>query len=96
MLYRKMPQTGDEISILGYGCMRLPLNAEGGIDEARAAALIRSSIDKGVNYIDTAWPYHGGESEPVVGWYLNNRHWTDSILNGSYRIERLGLKRDEL
>ncbi len=71
MLYRKMPQTGDEISILGYGCMRLPLNAEGGIDEARAAALIRSSIDKGVNYIDTAWPYHGGESEPVVGRALS-------------------------
>ena len=71
MLYRTMPQTGDKISILGYGCMRFPLNAEGGIDEARATALIRSAIDSGVNYIDTAWPYHGGESEPVVGRALS-------------------------
>lgn len=66
-----MPQTGDEISILGYGCMRFPLNSEGSIDEARATALIRSAIDQGVNYIDTAWPYHGGESEPVVGRALS-------------------------
>ncbi len=67
MLYRKMPRTGDKISILGFGCMRLPLNADGGIDEERATAMIRSSIDRGVNYVDTAWAYHGGESEPLVG-----------------------------
>jgi hypothetical protein len=62
-----MPRTGDKISILGFGCMRLPLNADGGIDEERATAMIRSSIDRGVNYVDTAWAYHGGESEPLVG-----------------------------
>ena len=66
-----MPQTGDKVSILGYGCMRFPLNSEGGIDENRATALIRRAIDSGVNYIDTAWPYHGGESEPVVGRALS-------------------------
>jgi uncharacterized protein len=66
MLYRKMPKTADELSILGFGCMRLP-QVEGRIDEARAIAQIRSAIDGGVNYVDTAWPYHGGTSESLVG-----------------------------
>jgi len=66
MLYRKAPKTGDELSILGFGCMRLP-QKDGRIDEARATRQIRHAIDSGVNYIDTAWPYHAGESEPFVG-----------------------------
>lgn len=72
MLYRTMPRTGDRVSILGFGCMRLPLNAEGGIDGPRATALIRSAIDRGVNYVDTAWGYHDGESEPAVGRALED------------------------
>ncbi len=67
MLYRKMPKNGDDLSILGFGCMRLATNANGSIDEARATRQLRDAIDHGVNYVDTAWPYHGGESEPVVG-----------------------------
>ena len=69
MLYRKAPKTGDELSILGFGCMRLP-QKDGRIDEARATRQIRHAIDSGVNYIDTAWPYHAGESEPFVGRVL--------------------------
>jgi len=71
MLYRTMPKTGDKLSILGFGCMRLPM-ADGAIDDARAIAQVRSAIDRGVNYIDTAWPYHGGESEPFVGRALRD------------------------
>jgi predicted aldo/keto reductase-like oxidoreductase len=67
MLYRKMPKNGDELSILGFGCMRLPANSDGSIDEPRAIAQIRDAIDKGVNYMDTAWPYHDGASEPLLG-----------------------------
>lgn len=66
MHYRKMPKTGDRLSALGFGCMRLPMT-DGVIDEERATAQLRSAIDSGVNYVDTAWPYHGGESEPFVG-----------------------------
>ena len=66
MLYRRMPKNGDMLSILGFGCMRLPMK-EGRIDEARAIAQIRHAIDSGVNYVDTAWPYHGGMSEPLLG-----------------------------
>jgi predicted aldo/keto reductase-like oxidoreductase len=67
MLYRKMPKNGDALSILGFGCMRLPLTKEGQIDEARAVRQIRSAVDRGVNYLDTAWPYHAGESENLLG-----------------------------
>ncbi len=67
MLYRKMPKNRDELSILGFGCMRLPVKEDGSIDEERAKKQVRYAIDHGVNYVDTAWPYHMGASEPFVG-----------------------------
>jgi len=71
MQYRTMPKNGDKLSVLGFGCMRLPMK-EGRIDEARAIAQIRFAIDNGVNYMDTAWPYHGGESENLLGKALKD------------------------
>lgn len=71
MLYRTMPKNGDELSALGFGCMRLPM-VDGKIDEKRAIEQIRSAIDGGVNYLDTAWPYHDGESEPLLGKALKD------------------------
>ncbi len=67
MLYRNIPKTGDALSILGFGCMRLPTTKEGQIDELRATQQVRDAIDQGVNYLDTAWPYHAGESENFLG-----------------------------
>jgi len=67
MLYRKMPKNGDKLSILGFGAMRLPVKQDGSIDEEKATQMIRHAIDNGVNYVDTAWPYHMGESEPFLG-----------------------------
>jgi predicted aldo/keto reductase-like oxidoreductase len=67
MRYRKMKKATPDLSILGFGCMRLPLKESGQIDELKATGMIRYAIDHGVNYIDTAYPYHNGESEPVVG-----------------------------
>ncbi len=67
MLYRKIPETGDELSVLGFGCMRLPIKEDGTIDEKRAMSQVRYAIDHGVNYVDTAWPYHMGQSETFLG-----------------------------
>jgi len=53
-------------SALGFGAMRLP-TAGDAVDRERAIRMIRTAIDNGVNYVDTAWPYHDGESERVVG-----------------------------
>jgi uncharacterized protein len=72
MLYRKMPTNGDELSILGFGCMRLAGKEDGSIDEERATKQLRYAIDHGVNYVDTAWPYHMGQSEPFVGRALGD------------------------
>lgn len=69
MLKRINQKNGEELSILGFGCMRFPGKA-GGIDEPRAIAMIRNSIEKGVNYFDTAYIYHAGKSESLLGQAL--------------------------
>ena len=66
MQYRVIPKTGDKVSTLGYGCMRLPTRA-GRIDEAKAEEQMLYALDQGVNYFDTALPYHNGESEKFLG-----------------------------
>lgn len=67
---RKMEKLGIETSLLGFGCMRFPVTAEGKIDEPLAEQMMDKAIASGVNYIDTAYPYHGGESETFVGKVL--------------------------
>jgi predicted aldo/keto reductase-like oxidoreductase len=67
MLFRKMNKVESGLSILGFGCMRLPVTKEENIDENQATDMLRYAIDNGVNYVDTAYPYHNGESEPFLG-----------------------------
>ena len=67
MLYRRMNNVVSDLSILGFGCMRLPVTKGGDIDEKQATKMLRYAIDHGVNYVDTAYPYHKGESEPFLG-----------------------------
>ena len=72
MLYRRMNQTDAKLSILGFGCMRLPQTTNCNIDEPRATKMVRYAIDHGINYFDTAYVYHNGESEPFLGRALSD------------------------
>ena len=67
---RKLENLGIETSLLGFGCMRFPVCADGKIDEPEAERMLDKAIAEGVNYIDTAYPYHEGQSEIVVGKIL--------------------------
>lgn len=73
---RKLEKLGIEASLLGFGCMRFPVTADGKIDEPEAERMLDKAIAAGVNYIDTAYPYHNGDSEPFVGKVLKkyDRH----------------------
>lgn len=83
MLYRRLGSKGPAVSILGFGCMRLPVidGRHDRIDYPTATAMLHRAIESGVDYVDTAYPYHGashaepGMSEGFVG----------DALQGGYR-----------
>jgi len=59
-----------KLSLLGMGGMRFPTLENGEIDEKQTEEMIRVCIENGVNYFDTSWTYHGGQSEVVLGKLL--------------------------
>ena len=67
MKYRTNPKNNEEVSLLGFGAMRLPTLPNGEIDTDEAVKIIRYAIDNGVTYLDTAYVYHGGKSEELIG-----------------------------
>lgn len=68
MIYRAFKE--DNLSLLGFGTMRLPVLENGQIDEVQTEEMVALAMEAGVNYFDTAYPYHGGESEVVIGRIL--------------------------
>jgi len=72
--YRSFGRLDWRPSALGFGAMRLPIldGDSAKIDEEQATRMIRTAIDAGVNYVDTAWPYHKEQSEPFVGRCLQD------------------------
>ena len=71
MIYKEFQNI--KLSALGMGTMRLPLNSqnEADIDEAASAEMVEYAINHGINYFDTAWGYHSGNSELVMGRILS-------------------------
>lgn len=64
---RNFKKLGIDVSLLGFGCMRFPVGSDGKINRPLAEKMLDKAIASGVNYIDTAYPYHDGESELFVG-----------------------------
>ncbi len=78
MLYRKLTKHGEEVSLLGYGCMRFPTK-HGSIDKEQAFEQMLYAYNQGVNYYDTAYFYHGGKSEGVLGEFVKRNGIRDKI-----------------
>ena len=68
---------GTSLSALGFGAMRLPVLPDGNIDRDTVFAMVDYAIEHGINYFDTAFPYHDGKSEVVIGEALR-RHPRES------------------
>ncbi len=66
MKKHKLKNAKTEVSLLGFGCMRLPLK-DGEVDVLKTKEMLDYAYKNGVNYFDTAYPYHGGKSENIVG-----------------------------
>ena len=81
MNYRTFPKIDDcKISAIGFGLMRLPLlpNSEE-IDKEKTRELVKLAINQGINYFDTAYPYHNGKSETVFGEIVKEENLRDKI-----------------
>jgi predicted aldo/keto reductase-like oxidoreductase len=75
MKYRRMGRTGPKVSVLGFGCMRFPTlsgrpSYYGRVDEEETQRMLHAALEKGVDYFDTAYNYHGGRSEAILGRFL--------------------------
>ena len=82
MLFRPLGRTGEQVSILGFGAMRLPF-LEGRrdlINVPLATEMLEYALDHGVNYVDTAFPYHGAsfDETPGNGFKVTTRQTTIS------------------
>jgi predicted aldo/keto reductase-like oxidoreductase len=71
MEFRKLDKLGIQTSLLGFGCMRFPCNSDGSINEEKAEKMIDTAYQAGVNYFDTAYVYHGGNSKIFTGKALD-------------------------
>jgi predicted aldo/keto reductase-like oxidoreductase len=78
MQYRELIKGEEKLSVLGYGCMRFP-QTNGKINEEETEKQILYAIKEGINYFDTAYPYHGGKSEVVLGNILEKHNMREDV-----------------
>jgi len=85
---------GINTSLLGFGCMRFPTKADGTIDEIQSEAMLDKAIANGVTYIDTAYPYHNGESESFVGKVLKKYNRNQFTIATKLPVWKVNKKED--
>lgn len=86
MQYRTFNKINEKTSLLGMGCMRLPVDSDENVKEQEAIDIIRGAIDDGVTYVDTAFTYHGGKSEKVLGKALKDGYREKVLLSDKMPI----------
>ena len=72
---------GEQISRLGFGFMRLPVHNgdQSQVDYGKAEEMVLYALENGVNYYDTAYPYHNGHSEMTLGRILAENRIRDQV-----------------
>jgi len=87
---------GEKISKLGFGLMRLPVidNDQSKVDYGRVEEMVLYAMDSGINYFDTAYPYHNGSSEKVLGQIMTNNHLHGKF-NVATKLFTLGIDKPE-
>lgn len=96
MKVKRFEKLGIEPSLLGFGCMRFPLTEDGKINETEAEKMIDKAIASGVTYIDTAYPYHNGDSEPFVGKVLKKYRRDSFFLATKLPVWKVNSQEDAL
>ncbi len=89
MLKKAYKGSGQMISLLGLGCMRFPTRKDGGkevIDSEAAQNIVDYAYNHGVNYFDTAYMYHDGESESFIGSALKKYPRESYCLTTKYPV----------
>jgi len=76
--YRALVKGSEELSVLGYGCMRFPTEGTR-VNVELAEKQMMYAVEKGVNYFDTAYPYHGGKSEVILGQFIKKNNLRDKV-----------------
>ncbi len=79
MQFRVYGKTNEKISVLSFGLMRLP-TINNKIDREKSGEILKYAIDKGITYLDTAYPYHNEESEDFLGEFLAKHNCRDKVL----------------
>lgn len=85
---------GINTSLLGFGCMRFPTKTDGTIDAIQSEAMLDKAIANGVTYIDTAYPYHNGESESFVGKVLKKYNRNQFTIATKLPVWKVNKKED--
>ena len=87
MIYKMFKD--EELSMLGFGTMRLPLQKDGNVDETQVRKMTKYAIEHGVNYFDTAFPYHNGESGNKISGTSDLYGWPSSGKNFRGTAEKM-------
>ncbi len=99
MQYRQYGNLGCQVSQLGFGLMRLPTRSDGKVDREEAVRLIHRAVELGINFFDTHFGYHGGESEETLGEALKGLKREDIFIqtkNPTYNPPASGRHRERL